>query len=445
MEKIWQAVLESMRVNLSPSNFNGYFRQLRLESLQENNNRLIGEVACSNSYVKQYIEKRYLGQIADELSRITQEKCEIRLVIKEIKKEIKTDDLPLFVEKTLDPQVMQKIGLRSDFTFVNYAVSGSNQMAYAAATAVAKKPGGTYNPLFIYGGVGVGKTHLMQAIGHQQLETGETRILFCTGEEFTNDLVEAIQKKTTNQVRAKYRKAKLLLIDDVQFIAGKAGIQEEFFHTFNAVQRDGGQIVMTSDRPPAEIPKLEARLKSRFGAGLIVDVGPADLELRTAIILIKSQQRQLNLTSEWATQIAENISGLREIEGFLTKLTVDPETLSQNKIDRLLAKPITVETGTKFVTPNAAFSAISGYFGVSIAQLKGERRTRHIVWPRQILMYFLRTVMDLSLEETGKLVGGRDHTTVIHADGKVKLQMQSSALVHSQIQEIHKKLFTTSG
>ena len=321
-------------------------------------------------------------------------------------------------------------------------------MAYAAATAVSRKLGLAYNPLFIYGGVGVGKTHLMQAIGRTAVERGDGPVLFCSGEEFTNDLVMGIRNKSTDHVRAKYRKVRALLIDDVQFIAGKASVQEEFFHTFNTIQGEGGQVVMTSDKPPTEIAKLEERLRSRFGAGLIVDVGPADFELRAAILLIKAKQRLVDLPMNVAQAVATHIEGVRELEGFLVRLLTEAETknetVSMEMVERLLKITQPSRGNARIITPTEVINLVAQYYGIGVQQIKGERRTKTVVWPRQVLMYILRNNLKLPFEEVGRLIGGRDHTTAMHADGKVGQIMKDDSAIYNQVAEIEKKLLRNS-
>ncbi len=448
VKRIWKAVLEGMKVMVSAGTFNTVVRQTELVAITESGNRWICDVACSSGMTKTLLEQRFRGQLAEELKRVTEKDCEIRFTINAQRARLNTqeENLPLFTERDTNAEV-RRARLRPDFTFDNYAVSGSNQMAHAAAMAVARKPGTAYNPLFIYGGVGVGKTHLMQAVGHAVIERGEGPVLFCTGEEFTNDLVMGIRNKDTDRVRGKYRKVKALLIDDVQFIAGKASVQEEFFHTFNSIGREGGQVVMTSDKPPGEIAKLEERLRSRFGAGMIVDVGPADFELRTAILLIKAKQKGKELAMDVAQVIATHIEGVRELEGFLMRVASEAEfkkePVSVEMVERLLKIGRPADGRSKIVTPNEVINLVAEYFGVGVQQLKGERRTQTIVWPRQILMHLLRTDLKLPLEEVGRLIGGRDHTTVMHADKKVLTAMREDAFVHNQIGDIKKKLLTS--
>ncbi len=445
-EKTWTSVLASLKTEVSEGIFNTYLKNTHIVDIQENDQRTIFEIGCNSTFIRNTLDLRYHGQIARELSRVTGKTAEV--VIKVAEKKIELDEKGTLFETpkaTVFSDAWRKANLKADFTFENYAVSGSNQMAYAAAQAVAKKLGETYNPLFIYGGVGVGKTHLMQAIGHEALRNSNGQVLFCSGEEFTNDLVEAIRFKTTDKVRSKYRKVKLLMIDDVQFIAGKPTVQEEFFHTFNAIQRDGGQVVMTSDKPPGEIAKLEERLRSRFGAGLIVDVGPADFELRSAIVLIKAKQRNMEISMETAQTIAANVTGVRELQGALIKLETEErirgKKLDMEEILKLLNVQNEEAIKSRFITPTEVINQIGNYYGVGVQQLKGEKRTKTIVWPRQILMFILRHDLKLPLEEVGRLLGGRDHTTVLHATDKVRGELDQNHKFAAEMADVKRKIF----
>lgn len=448
LDKIWSGVLNALKLVVSDGSFNTYLKQTALVSMNEVEGRWVGEVKCGSAFTKTTLEQRYWGQLVEELNRISGKKCEIKIIVKSQSTEHKAQEkeMPLFEVKANNDE-WRRARLREDFTFDNYAVGGSNQMAYAASQAVARKPGSAYNPLFIYGGVGLGKTHLMQGIGHVLLSRGEGPVLFCSGEEFTNDLVEGIRLKSTERVRAKYRRVKLLMIDDVQFIAGKATVQEEFFHTFNSIQREGGQIVMTSDKPPIEIAKLEERLRSRFGAGMIVDVGPADFELRTAILLIKAKQGEIELPMEVAQAIATYIEGVRELQGFLVRLTTEMEMTHKPATIEMVEKLLKVtkgpsDKGTKASDPDEVINMISSYFGVGVSQIKGDRRTKTIAWPRQILMYLLRNELRLPFEEVGRLIGGRDHTTAMHADTRVQTEAKQNEIFRGQLEEIKKLLIS---
>lgn len=444
IQKTWETVLESLKLAVTAPTYNAYLKQTELLEVNEKDQDLLCKIACISPYAKNTLESKCAIQIKTELERILGKTCIITFVVQaKIASEKETlDSLPLFKTENVDSQFWKKARLREDYTFENYAVAGSNQMAFAASTAVGKRPGDTYNPLFIHGGVGVGKTHLMQSIGHFVISKGETSVLFCTGEEFTNDLVDAIKNKGTDKVRYKYRKVKILLIDDIQFIAGKPTVQEEFFHTFNAILRDGGQVVMTSDRPPSEISKLEERLKSRFAAGMIVDIGPADFELRSAILLIKAHQKNIPLSTNVAQFIATQVEGLRELEGILIKLHSMGE-ITQESAEKHLN--VVKSSPTKFLIPSEITRVIGDFYGISVPLIKGDKRTKSIVVARQILMFILRDDLQLSYEEIGQLIGGRDHSTVMHAFEKISLLQKTDNKTNQDIHQIRKLLFITSG
>lgn len=429
-EQIWKDSLEIIKVTVSPAIFSTWFSQTHLVSIEDLSQKAIVVVGCPTSFAKNTIEARYFGLIQDSLSKVIGKRSDLSFVVKQNPKIIKGagDTVsPLFsVEKdeksTLE--VLQRARIRPSFTFENFAVSSSNQMAHAAAEAVSRDLGSAYNPLFIWGGVGVGKTHLMVSVGNYALkkDTGK-KVLFCTGEDFTNDIVEGIRNKTTQAFRNKYRKLDLLLIDDIQFIAGKDTVQEEFFHTFNAVTSVGGQIILTSDRPPSEISKLEERLRSRFEAGLIVDIAPPDFELRCAITQIKAKEKGIDLTSEQVQMIAANSEAARKIEGILTRILTEIHlkniVVTNDLIESMFSKSL--ETSGRVIrsSPDDVVDAVSKYFQIGKRLLLGETRARPIARPRQILMYLLRTHLGVPLEEVGRVVGGRDHTTVMHAVEKI--------------------------
>jgi chromosomal replication initiator protein len=427
-KKIWHDVLESIKVSVSPANFTTWFKQTHLSSLKNDQGRFTAEVGCASSFVKNTIETRYFGLVQENLSRALNGNCDLIFVVKEDFIKTNTNQVtPLFENHENDTniyEIISKSGIRPGFTFKNFAVSSSNQMAWAAAEAVSKELGNAYNPLFIWGGVGVGKTHLMSAVGHKTLVSDmETQVLVCTGEQFTNDIVEGIRNKTTPAVRNKYRKLKVLLIDDIQFIAGKDAVQEEFFHTFNALVFSGAQIILTSDRSPSDIPKLEERLKSRFEAGLIVDIAPPDFELRCAITQIKAQEKNIPIDMDLVQLIAGNLETARKIEGFLIRLLSESNlkktSVSKELIENLLGKGEGKGTQLLKASPNDLVTAVSKYFSLGKRSLLGSSRSRPIARPRQVLMYLLRTELSLPFEEVGRIVGGRDHTTVMHAVEKI--------------------------
>lgn len=310
---------------------------------------------------------------------------------------------------------------------------------------VLKSPGNAYNPLFIWGGVGVGKTHLMHAVGHNLL-VGDTeaKIVVSTGEQFTNDIVEGIRNKTTQHVRNKYRKLTALFLDDIQFIAGKDAIQEEFFHTFNALVNAGAQVILTSDRPPSEISKLEERLRSRFEAGLIVDISEPDFELRCAITQIKAQEKHLEIEMPEVQIIAGNLDSARKIEGFLIRLVSETKLKNQEitaeLIENLLGKSSEINGVGKSADPRDVIQAVASYYEVGKRALLGTSRARKIAVPRQVLMYLMRVQLGLPLQEVGRLVGGRDHTTVMHAVDKITTLASSDVDIRADIRGIKNKL-----
>jgi chromosomal replication initiator protein len=425
---VWHDTLEAIKVSVSGAIFSTWFSQTYLAEVIETKERFTASIGCGSSYVKSTLESRYFGLVQDSLSKTLGKPCDLIFLVKELPSSKTRGEFsaPLFQKESTDESfllLLKKSRIKPTATFQNYAVSSSNQMAHAAAEAVAENPSISYNPLFVWGGVGVGKTHLVNAIGHKLLELNpNSKVLFCTGEDFTNDIVEGIRNKTTQQFRDKYRKLDALFIDDIQFIAGKDAVQEEFFHTFNAVTGVGGQIALISDRPPSEISKLEERLRSRFEAGLIVDIAPPDFELRCAIVQIKTKEKGLELSGEAVQMIAGNIDSARKIEGFLIQLTsvarLRKTEVSEEMIASLLGKgekeSVAVRAG-----PDEVIDAVSKHFSLGKRQLLGDSRARPVARPRQILMYLLRTYLGLPLEEVGRIIGGRDHTTVMHAVEKI--------------------------
>lgn len=428
----WKDTLEIVKISVSPAIFSTWFSQTHLASVKDMGERILVEIGCSSSFVKSTIESRYFGLIQDSLSKVLNKPTDLVFIVKENPEKNKKSEetvSPLFQNETTVDQniveILQKAKIRANFTFENFAVSGSNQMAHAAALAVSESLGNAYNPLFIWGGVGVGKTHLMGAVGNTAIRKNPNlKVLLCTGESFTNDIIEGIRNKTTQGFREKYRKLDLLLIDDIQFIAGKDTAQEEFFHTFNAVTSSGGQIILTSDRPPSEISRLEERLRSRFEAGLIVDVAPPDFELRCAITQIKAKERNINLEMDQIQMIAANLDSARKIEGALIKLITQilgrKAEITNELIENIIGKG-GIEPNGKVLKkdPTKVIDAVCDYYEVGKRSLLGDSRARPIARPRQILMYLLRTDLGIPLEEVGRLVGGRDHTTVMHAVEKI--------------------------
>jgi chromosomal replication initiator protein len=453
MTEIWNDCLESLKVSVSAASFSAWFARTRLTLLEKKDDRFLVEIGCPTFYIKNYLENRYFGLIQDSLNKALNGPCTLSFIVKDIPTKEKEDlgYSPLFQKNPEEDHTYKNAinasRLRSNFVFSNFAVSPSNQMAYAAAEAVAKSPGDAYNPLFIWGGVGVGKTHLMCSVGHEVLRNdADKKVYFCTGEEFTNDIVEGIRNRTTQSFRNKYRRLDLLMIDDIQFIAGKESVQEEFFHTFNAIVASGGQVLLTSDRPPQEISKLEERLRSRFEAGLIVDIAPPDFELRCAIVLIKAKEKNVDIPMNIVQLIAANVDSARKIQGFLVKLTSEMlmkkgAMINEELIQSLLGKKLEDENQVRKVAPDRIIESICKYFDIGKRSILSDSRLKKFAFPRQILMYLLRVEMKLQLAEVGRIVSGRDHTTVLHAVDKVSHLASSDVNVRGDIDNIKKLIW----
>lgn len=455
--KLWKSVLSELEMSVSEAIYKTAFAKSELQSFQQS----VATIAI-NPGMRLTVESRYYSLIKGILDQLTKENTSLVFTNLIKKTELKKETAgPLFAE-TYSPtstdlaSIARKLHIRQDATFESFAVSPSNQLAHAAATAVARTPGTAYNPLFLYGGVGVGKTHLMHAVANDILKRKpNTKIVYAMGEEFLNQIIEAIQKKTGLQLKQKYRSAELLLIDDVQFIAGKQTAQEEFFHTFNAVHREGGQIILTSDRPPSEIAKLEDRLRSRFEGGLTVDVAAPDFELRVAIVNIKAQALRLPITSQVAQLIASAHTDTRALEGFLRKLLnevaikkieITPETVAKMlKIDPVSNQ--TVFSGqesvlSKRVTPLDILEAVSQYYDIKPMHLKGPKRDRPIARPRQLIMYLCYKELKVTLDDIGGLLGGRDHSTVLHGIETIEKEISTNQQIKDAVVGIKAQLFT---
>lgn len=441
---IWRDVLENIKVSVSPAIFSTWFSQTHLAEAAEEDGHFTASVGCNSSYVKATLESRYFGLIQDALSTLLGKPCDLFFLVKQDPYKTPKEELPspLFEQDKAHDEAFvsayKRARVRPTLTFENFAVSSSNQMAWAAAEAVSKNPGSAYNPLFVWGGVGVGKTHLMNAVGFAILnKNANAKVFFCSGEEFTNDIVEGIRNRTTQTFRDKYRRLDALLVDDIQFIAGKDAVQEEFFHTFNAVTGAGGQVILTSDKPPSDISKLEERLRSRFEAGLIVDVSPPDFELRCAILQIKAKERAIEISMPLVQLIAGNIDSARKMEGLLVRLSSEARLknseITEELVHALLGKGDETNGQAIKASPTDVVACVAKYYSLGKRALLGSSRARPVARPRQVLMYLLRTQLSLPLVEIGRIVGGRDHTTVMHAVDKISQLLSSDVQIRQDI------------
>lgn len=454
LEKLWKSVQAELELSVSRTIYHTQFARTTLMSLVDN----VATISVENGLLRTIIETRYYSLLKSILDHHTHKDISIVFIIAPPKKNLFEKDMgPLFASGNTEQSTMdtaaatKRLHILPQSTFDNFAVSTTNQMAYAAATAVVKSPGTAYNPLFLYGGVGVGKTHLMHAVANAILkEKSSMRIVYCMGEEFTNEIVEAIQTKSARQFRQKYRTAQLFLVDDVQFIAGKQQTQEEFFHTFNAVHREGGQIILTSDRPPAEIARLEDRLRSRFEGGLTVDVAPPDFELRIAIVNIKSKAMGISIPNDASQMIAANLTDTRAIEGFLKRLVTEVVTkktsINPELVSSLLGAKAQQGNGVtqepkKRVAPQEILETVGNFFNIKTTQMKGPKRNRPIVRPRQMVMYLCKTELGLTLEDIGGLLGGRDHTTIMHGIETITHELSTNTRLRKDMEGIKTKLW----
>lgn len=439
--ELWKTVLGEIETEVSRANFLTLFKNTTLLNLDKN----IATIATPSNMVIDLLQKRFYQMIKKSLEKQTKENVEIIFVPKTINKDLKKEDGPLFVQDLKEeinskPQtpvlVRQLTRVRTDFTFQTMAVSSSNQLAFVSAQAVAKNLGHSYNPLFIYGPVGVGKTHLMQAIANEVFQkTPDKRIIYTTSEEFTNEVVEAIRSNDTARMKKRFRTVDLLIIDDVQFIAGKDRVQEELFHTFNILVDNQAQVVLSSDRPPNEIKKLEKRLSSRFASGLTVDIEPPDFELKTAVLLIKAKKYNVVFPIEAAKIIAEKIEDIRSLEGILLRIITEAQAKNQDVSVELTAKVLfgknPVEANS--LHPDEVVKGVCQFYDLKTTQLKGPKRDAFLVKARQITMYLLKKELNLTMVEIGNILGGRDHTTIIHGIRKIEKNMSTSSVLKNKL------------
>ena len=435
----WKEILQRVRDEheLSEISFTTWIEPLTIHSVEDN---LITILVPSEKMGLDYVSKKYTLPIKVAIAEITGVNYEIRFILPE---EVKQEKAPAPVQKNLYVP-----NLNPKYTFDTFVVGSNNKFAHAASLAVAESPGEIYNPLFLYGGVGLGKTHLMHSIAHfiQENHPG-MKVLYVSSETFTNELIEAIRNGNNtamSRFREKYRSIDVLLIDDVQFIIGKESTQEEFFHTFNELHVAKKQIILSSDRPPKEMETLEERIRSRFEWGLLADIGSPDYETRMAILKKKAERDGFELSDEILNYIAVNIkSNIRELEGALNKLMAYVN-LVQTEITMEIAQKelqnIISPDKPRIVTPQLIMEVVAEHFGISIEQILSKSRSNDVAKPRQIAMYLCKNMTDASLEAIGKVLGGRDHSTVVHGIKKVAEDVSADEAVAKTVETIKKKI-----
>lgn len=437
-EKQWEAILSIIELETSSVSFNTWFKDTQILDIQDN----VLILSVKNEFTKEILNTRYLELIRNSALQVLNKEYTIKFVLPNEQTNLEQNNRK--TEQLQDP-LNNPSNLNPRYVFDSFVVGNSNRMAHAAALAVAEAPARAYNPLFLYGGVGLGKTHLMHSIAHFILDQNpNAKVIYASSEKFTNELINSIRDDKNESFRNKYRNIDVLLIDDIQFIAGKERTQEEFFHTFNELHEANKQIIISSDRPPKEIQTLEDRLRSRFEWGLIADIQSPDLETRIAILRKKAEIESLSVPEDVLLFIAKTvISNIRELEGALNRILA---------FSSLTNKPITVELANealkdliskdkpKVITAEYIQETVANYFHLKPEDLQSSKRTRNIAYPRQIAMYLCRKLTDLSLPKIGEKFGGRDHTTIIHGFEKISRELQTDIELTQVLNELESKI-----
>ncbi len=445
-DKVWPAALGELQLQMTQATFDTWLRDSRL--LKYKDNTFV--IGVKNGYAKDWLENRLLATIKRTLARLVGKTVQVKFVVWD-ENTLQQDDVTLLAPLAQSPSAIPTTtshtvpvpaNLNPRYTFENFVVGPANRLAHAASMAVGESPAGAYNPLFVYGGVGLGKTHLLHAVGHICYAQG-LQVLYISSEEFTNDLIAAIRSHTTDSFREKYRTVDVLLVDDIQFIAGKESTQEEFFHTFNTLHGTGKQIIISSDRPPKAMSTLEERLCSRFEWGLIADIQSPDLETRIAILHSKSDTYGLSIPDEILYLIAGKIqSNIRELEGALNQV------LAMSRLNHQPLTPEVVEVALSNLlpqhsklTPDQILDAVALHFDIEIPTLQGRNRSRAVARPRQIAMYLIREETGESLPRIGALLGGRDHTTILHGCERIADLIEGNKDIRSQVTTLRQHLY----
>ncbi len=441
--QVWRAALGELQVSLSPANFETWLKDTSLVEVDDNRFR----ISAPNGFARDWLDNRYRTLISQTLARVVGGSVQVEFVVADapgpLPEQASEEALPLPPASAGG----NTINLNGRYAFSNFIVGSANRLAHAAALSVAERPGHAYNPLFLYGGVGLGKTHLMHAIGNAvAAKFPRKRILYATSEKFTNDFINSIREQKMEDFRSRYRRIDVLLIDDIQFIAERERTQEEFFHTFNAIHEAGKQVVLSSDRPPKAITTREERLRSRFEWGLIADLTPPDLETRIAILRSKAEDQLSLIPDEVIEFIARKVvSNVRELEGALNRV-IAYASMSGMPINNELASAVLSNVmynpKKRSITPQRIVRAVAEYYGVNLDQLRSSKRERAIVVPRQIAMFLIREETDISLLRIGAELGGRDHSTVLHACDKIARELAENDEMRREISAVREMIYS---
>ena len=446
---IWETALGELQLQMTKATFDTWVKQTSVLAY-EDGTFIIG---VQNGYAKDWLENRLAGSIKRTLTSILKRSVEVKFAVRsqsllatEPVEALKIEASSASAEQSLpdhkEQHDLSTISIKPEYSFDRFVVGSSNRLAHAASRAVAEKPATAYNPLFLYGGVGLGKTHLLHAIGHHAVTNG-FRVLYLSSEAFTNDLINAIRTKSTQAFRDRYRTADFLLVDDIQFIAGKESTQEEFFHTFNALHSSGRQIVVSSDRPPQAIPTLEERLASRFQWGLIADVQPPDLETRMAILRLKAELRDTDIPDEVLYLIARQMqNNIRELEGGLNRVLAYASLTNEAITPEMAAETLrTLVHRKERISLSEIIDTVAEHYGITQDELIGPSRQKEFVLPRQIVMYLAREETNASFPEIGQALGGRDHTTVLHGNQKMSREVETKSSLRRDLVSIRQSLY----
>lgn len=457
-ESFWNSTCGELTISLSQPSYIAWIKPCFVKSITNiDEERILVELGTTSTYHNKTVEEKFYSYIKLAMEKVSKKKVDLALVVvpktAEEEKESKR-------KREIQPEAEDKISLFSQpeepkekntslnprYTFENYMVGNSNRLAYAAARSAVDFPGSKYNPLFIYGGVGVGKTHLMHAVGHELIKKGVGKVVCITSEQFTNDLVQSLRTKMADAFKKKFRNVGALLIDDVQFFGGKDQTQEEFFHTFNELTSKSAQIVMTSDRKPSDIVGLVDRLRSRFAGGMMVDIGLPDLEMRMAILQQKTVESGIQVDSGVIELMASSLqTNAREIEGMFTSLVMEAKTngevLTKEMVQQKIGLPAASVKEVK-IRPIKIISTTAKYFGFKNKDLLGQSRKADLVVARHITMYLLRDMLGIQHEKLGEMMGGRDHTTVMHAVEKIEREIKENVDTRKKIMAVKTALFT---
>jgi len=443
LKKLWEKTLADVELQISKPNFLTWFRNSRL--IEKNDDNGAVTIGVSNNFAKEWIQSKYHKMILEIMRNFDESVNRIDYIVLtgNVEEKIFSQTKPQvspeigqvgFVEFAADPET----NLHPKYSFKNFVVGSSNELAYAAANAVSKEPGKKYNPLFVYGGTGLGKTHLIQAIGNEIVRNFKNRIRvkYVPSEKFVNDVVWAIRTRRMDDIKNKYRTVDVLIIDDIQFIGGKERSEEEFFHTFNILHQNNKQIILSSDRPPSQIPTLEERLRSRFEGGMIADITYPDYEMKLAIIKNKTQEKNFFLSDEVSHIIATKIQrNIREIEGIINKLFFYKE-FKNTEIDVRTAEEIisaTLHQNMVNINPQQVIKCVAEFFEISPQDLINKSRRKEVVLPRQIAMFLMRDMLGMSYPDIGDKIGKRDHTTAIHSFEKINREMTKDKILNQKV------------